>query len=186
MGAHELPPSTSDLRQALDAFRAIVQALRTSSRDIERRVGLTSAQLFALEQLAAAPGASINDLAARSFTHQSSVSVVVQRLTERRLVAKVAAREDRRRVRLTLTEAGRAILRRSPQPVQNRLIAGIKGLKNHQRAVLATALTDIARAMGVRTEKPSMLFEDAATSVERKKASARTARAPRPTARRRS
>jgi DNA-binding MarR family transcriptional regulator len=185
MGAHALPPSTSDLRQALDAFRAIVQALRTSSRDIERRVGLTGAQLFALQQLAAAPGASINDLAARTFTHQSSVSVVVQRLTERRLVAKVAAREDRRRVRLTLTEAGRAILRRSPQPVQDRLIAGIKALNTEQRALLSTALTDIARAMGARTEKPSMLFEDGATPGERKKANARARRAPRQTARRR-
>src|SRR5450631_4263799 len=148
MGSHASPASTLDVRRALDAFRAIVQALRTSSHEVERRVGLTSAQLFALQQLAAAPGASINDLATRTFTHQSSVSVDVQRLAERRLVAKVAARDDRRRVRLTLTDAGRAILKRSPQPVQERLIAGIGALSNHQRRVLSTTLTDIARAMG--------------------------------------
>jgi DNA-binding MarR family transcriptional regulator len=167
MGAHGSPSSPTDVRLALNAFRAIVQALRTSSRDVERRLGLTSAQLFALQQLAAAPGASINDLATRTFTHQSSVSVVVQRLAEKRLVAKVAARDDRRRVTLTLTEAGRAILRRSPQPVQERLIAGIGALGARERRVLATALGGVARAMGAATGRPPMLFEEGGQSPRR-------------------
>src|SRR5262245_47049882 len=108
------PPASypADIRLALDAFRRIVQTLRSSSALAEREVGLTSAQLFALQQLAAMPGASINDLAARTFTHQSSVSVVVRRLAGRRFVAKVPASDDRRRVSIALTDAGRALLRR--------------------------------------------------------------------------
>ena len=186
MGSHASPASRLDVRLALDAFRAIVQALRTSSRDIERRVGLTSAQLFALQQLALSPGASINDLATRTFTHQSSVSVVVQRLAKRRLVAKVTAKEDRRRVRLTLTEAGRTILRRSPQAVQERLIAGIGALSGHQRSVLSAALTDIAHVMGAATGRPPMLFEDGATRAPRRRLRAGKRPASRRTARRRS
>jgi DNA-binding MarR family transcriptional regulator len=184
MGAHGSASSPTDVRLALDAFRAIVQALRSSSRDVERRVGLTSAQLFALQQLAAAPSTSINDLATRTFTHQSSVSVVVQRLAERRLVAKVAARDDRRRVTLTLTEAGRAILRRSPQPVQERLIAGIGALSSRDRRVLAAALGGVARAMGAATGSPPMLFEDRAAQSPRRGSSARKRLAARHTGRR--
>jgi DNA-binding MarR family transcriptional regulator len=173
------------VRRTLNAFRAIVQALRASSRDVERRVGLTGAQLFALQQLAAAPGASINDLANRTFTHQSSVSVVVQRLAARRLVAKVVSREDRRRVRLTLTEAGRKILRRSPQVLQSRLIAGIGALSRRQQHILSTALADIARAMGAATNRPPMLFEDLTPNGHRRKARTTTQRMPRATARKR-
>jgi len=149
----------ADVRTALDAFRRIVQTLRTSSRETERIVGLTGAQLFALQQLAARPGMSVNDLAAATFTHQSSVSVVVQRLVNRRLVAKVPARDDRRRAHLALTEAGTALLRRSPEPVQDRLIDAIGSLSEPQRRALAQALGDIARAMGA-PDQATMFFEE--------------------------
>jgi DNA-binding MarR family transcriptional regulator len=152
MGPHRKTASTrsDDVRVSLEAFRRIVQTLRMSAREAERRTGLTSAQLLALQQLATSPGASVNDLAARTFTHQSSVSVVVRRLVERRLVAKVASRDDRRRVHLQLTGAGHTAIRRSPEPGQERLISGISGLPAPTRRTLAGALTQIARAISVR------------------------------------
>ncbi len=61
----------------LDAIRRIVQALRESSRAAEKRVGLSGAQLFVLQTLGESPGLSLNELAERTRTHQSSVSVVV-------------------------------------------------------------------------------------------------------------
>src|SRR5512140_707526 len=98
-----------DVREVLDGLRRIVQFLRTSSLETERRSQVSAAQLFALQQVATFPGASINDLAAHTFTHQSSVSVVVQRLVDKKLVAKTTAKEDGRRVRLTITDAGRQV-----------------------------------------------------------------------------
>lgn len=160
MGSHA-SSFPHDVRASLDAFRRIVQALRTSSRHVERHVGLSSAQLFALQQLALMPGASVNDLAARTFTHQSSVSVVVRRLVEQRLVAKMTAQDDRRRLRLALTEHGRAVLRRSPSPVQEQLIAGIASLPDAQRQMLAESLAEIAHMMSNGQRGPApMLFED--------------------------
>jgi DNA-binding MarR family transcriptional regulator len=160
MGPHIPSAFAADVRIALDAFRCIVQALRKSGRDAERRLGLSGAQLFALQQLASMPGASINALATRTFTHQSSVSVVVQRLVERRLVVKVPARDDRRRVQLALTDAGHALLRRSPEPMQERLIAGIATLNDRQRDTLATALMQVAQTMTRGRTHPPMFFEE--------------------------
>jgi DNA-binding MarR family transcriptional regulator len=155
---------SADIRTALDAFRQIVQALRLSATDVERRLGVTTAQLFALQQLAAAPGSSVNELAARTFTHQSSVSVVVQRLTARRLIQKSRSPEDGRRVVLTVSESGRRLLRRSPEPAQDRLIAGFAALSDVERRTVAQALADVAATMnGVAGshKAPPMLFEDA-------------------------
>ena len=160
MGSHASEAFATDVRGALDAFRRIVQTLRNSSRDAERRVGLSSAQLFALQQLNGMNGASVNDLASRTFTHQSSVSVVVQRLVSRRLVAKVVSPDDRRRVRLTVTETGRSLLRKSPEPVQERLIAGIATLPAAERRALVAALGTIADTLSVRDGAPPMLFEE--------------------------
>jgi DNA-binding MarR family transcriptional regulator len=156
-----------DVRAVLDAFRRIVQVLRTSSRDTERRLNVTAAQLFALQQVASVPGQSVNELAARTFTHQSSVSVVVQRLVDRKLVAKLPSKADRRRVQLAITDAGRALLRRAPQPAQERLIAGVAALKAREREVLVEALTTIARTMAPTSAPPPMLFEEQDTKRRR-------------------
>lgn len=67
---------------------------------------LSLAQLFVLQELDKREAQSLNELAERTATHQSSVSVVVRRLVERGLVTWVADTEDRRRVQLAVTPAG--------------------------------------------------------------------------------
>jgi DNA-binding MarR family transcriptional regulator len=152
----------SEVRAALDALRLIVQALRLGARAGQRRAGLSSAQLFALQQIADHPGASINEVATLTFTHQSSVSVVVERLVGQGLVARVAASHDRRRRHLELTSAGRQALRRAPAAVQESLVAAIASLPAADRRALARSLALVARAVapqGAAMHAP-MLFED--------------------------
>jgi DNA-binding MarR family transcriptional regulator len=153
------------VRAALDAFRRIVQALRSGGA--AGGAPLSSAQLFALQLIAAHPNASINDLAALTFTHQSSVSVVIQRLVEQGLVAKGAASEDRRRQRLAVTAAGRRVLRRAPAAVQERLIAAIAALPPADRRTLARLLDAIVGAVAVDgAARPApMFFEDGAAGA---------------------
>ena len=79
--------------------RRVGEALR-GGRGGGAPTSLGTAHLFALQQIAEHPRASINDVAALTFTHQSSVSVVIRRLVDQRLVDKVAAGDDRRRQRL--------------------------------------------------------------------------------------
>jgi len=150
-----------DVRVALDAFRRIVQALR-AGRAGEGGRGLGSAQLFALQQIAEHPDASINDVASLTCTHQSSVSVVIQRLVRQRLVAKVASSQDRRRQRLAVTAKGRRLLGRAPIAVQEHLIAAIAALPPADRRVLARSLSAVARMVAPdgASPHPPMFFED--------------------------
>jgi DNA-binding MarR family transcriptional regulator len=149
-----------DVRTTLDAFRHIVQALRGGA-DGRRARGITGAQLFALQQIADHPDASVNDIAARTFTHQSSVSVVIKRLVEGRLVAKLPAREDRRRTRLTLTAKGKRALARVRGTVQEDLVAAISHLPTRDRRTLARLMTSLARAVAPagKAKHPPMFFE---------------------------
>src|SRR5215468_2084287 len=150
MGTHalsEAPPVTTttaaadrSTRAVLDGIRAIVRALRQSSRQAERAVGLSAAQLFVLQRLAGAPPLSLNDLARRTLTHQSSVSVVVTKLAARGLVARTRADADARRLEITLTSAGRAVLGRAPAAAQDRLLAGLAIIGSTARRTLARDL----------------------------------------------
>jgi DNA-binding MarR family transcriptional regulator len=150
-----------DVRVALDAFRHIVQALRVG-RAGEDFAGLGSAQLFALQQIAEHPDASINDVAALTCTHQSSVSVVIQRLVRQGLVAKVVSSQDRRRQRLAVTAKGRHLLGRAPIAVQEHLIAAIVALPAADRRALARSLSAVARLVAPAggAAHPPMFFED--------------------------
>jgi len=162
MKRHRHPRRSSDVRAALDAVRRIVQALRAARQASERHIGLSVAQLFALQQIADHPGASVNDLAALTYTHQSSVSVVVQRLVDCRLVAKLPASQDRRRLCLGLTPRGRRLLRRAPASVQERLVAAIGALSAADRRRLVRSLATIASSVAPTdtAPHPPMLFEE--------------------------
>ncbi len=159
MGSHTNANQT-DAIAVLDAIRRVVGVLRVGSRDAERRVGLSGAQLFVLQKLDDGPARSLNELAERTRTHQSSVSVVVQRLVEQKLVAKSHAKQDARQLELSLTPKARAILKRAPDTAQERLIAAIDKLPARDRKQLANALTRLVDAMGAAGGKPPMFFED--------------------------
>jgi DNA-binding MarR family transcriptional regulator len=148
-------------RAVLDSIRRIVRALRESSRRTERSLGLGAAQLFVLQRLAGAPALSLNELADRTLTHQSSVSVVVSRLVDAGLVVRTRAPGDGRRVEIALTAPGRAALSRAPAAAQDRLIGALATLGTSARQDLARHLQRLVAAMALPLQHPPMFFEPA-------------------------
>jgi DNA-binding MarR family transcriptional regulator len=156
MGSHT---SHSDIRLVLDSLRRIVRALRLFDREAEKSIGLSGAQAFVLEKLRDARGISINELAVRTHTHQSSVSVVVQKLVERKLVRRSASAADGRRLELFLTDRGRKMLVSTPPPAQQHLIAALARLQQPRLRDLAASLTGLVTEIGLEAEPPSLFFE---------------------------
>ena len=162
VGSSRVASPDRDLAAALAALNALVDALRVGSRGIERRLGISGAQLFVLQKLAEGPVGSLNELAARTFTHQSSVSVVVTRLVARGLVARTAFPDDARRVTLALTPRGRALLRKAPETLQSRLLASFERLSRSERKTLVEGLQRLVREAGISAGTPTTFFGDEA------------------------
>lgn len=146
-------------RRIADDIRRMVRGLRDSAARAQRESGLSSAQLFVLRQLGEANALSVNELAGRTHTHQSSVSVVAQRLVERGLVLRRPG-ADARRVELSLTLRGRRLLPRTPEPLQETLFAALERLSPRVRARLSSSLAALVREMGLARSSPQMFFED--------------------------
>ena len=143
----------------LDAIRALVGALARSARSVERRTGVTTAQLFVLRQLAESDTLSLSEIADRTLTRQSTVSVVVARLVAKGLVRRERAADDRRRLELSLTPAGRRLVGRAPEPTTGRLLAALDQLTNEQLRSLSTGLDALIAVLGVEPRAAGMLFE---------------------------
>jgi DNA-binding MarR family transcriptional regulator len=131
----------------LDALRAVSRELRMAEREAEQRIGLPPAQVHVVRQLGERPAASLAELAERTHTDPSSASIVVQRLVERGLVARTPAADDRRRIELTLTPGGRALLRRVPASSDDRLAEAVAALGSTRAAALTRSLEHFARAL---------------------------------------
>lgn len=151
---------------AMNAVRTIVRALRVSSRMIESKMGMSGAQLFVLQQLAERPADSLNDLAERTATHQSSVSVVVRRLVDHGYVTRTPSDADRRRVELALTERGREVLAGAPTTVQVKLLRGARALSASEKASLASLLQSWVLAAGLEETAPPLMMDEAAAGQE--------------------
>jgi DNA-binding MarR family transcriptional regulator len=165
---------SDEVREVLDSFRRIVRLLRLASREAEREVGLSGAQLFVLQKLAEAKVLSVNDLAERTHTHQSSVSVVAQTLVDKGLIARSRAADDARRLELTLTSQAKALLRKAPGAAQGRLIEALDRLPASTRKQLAGNLSKLVEEAGLGDEEAPMIFEDGINS--KKPARARAGR----------
>lgn len=148
-----------NITRSMDAVRAMVRALRINTRAIELKIGISLAQLFVLQEVAQRPATSLNDLAERTATHQSSVSVVVKRLVERGLVTRQASSADKRRVQIALTPAGEKLLVGAPETIQVRLMAALEKLPSDARADLASLLSQWLDAAGISYASPPMMGE---------------------------
>jgi MarR family transcriptional regulator, lower aerobic nicotinate degradation pathway regulator len=160
MGTNTISDVESQTAAVMDSLRTLVRALRVSTRSVEREIGISGAQLFVLQQLAHAPARSVNELAARTRTHQSSVSTVVSRLVDRALVARAPAAGDGRRMELAITGAGRAVLDRAPRSAQVRMVEALGRMPAGQVRALAEGLAALVREAGMQDLPASFFFED--------------------------
>jgi DNA-binding MarR family transcriptional regulator len=156
-----VPRREQHVRVTLDALRRIVRALRLSASETERALGISVAQLFILQQLADGRPRSLVALAAETLTDPSSVSAVVQRLAKQKLVSRRADPDDARRAQVTLSTAGRALLDRAPEPVQERLLASLADLSERRLAEFSSSLGRMADAIAGAHVEPGLFFEDA-------------------------
>lgn len=150
----------TDSQRILDSVRRLVRLLRLSDRAAQSEVGLSSAQLFVLHELGKTPELSLNELAERTRTDQSSVSVVVTRLVEAGLIERRRAEEDARRLVLTLTRSGRTALVTAPPAPQAHLLDVIEALPAAERKRFASTFARILEAMGAGGSAAPMLFDD--------------------------
>jgi MarR family transcriptional regulator, lower aerobic nicotinate degradation pathway regulator len=155
-------PDGRAVERSMNAVRNIVRALRINTRAIELKMGISLAQLFVLQQLAERPASSLNELAERTATHQSSVSVVVRRLVERGYVSRTSSNSDKRRIEIDVTPIGRGLLAEAPTTIQMQLMNALRRMNADDQLTLAGLLERWLQEAKIDIATPPMLGEDEA------------------------
>lgn len=161
----QLLPKADLAVAAVDDIRRIFRVLRVAARRAERELGLSGAQVFVLEKLSEAPAGSLNELADRTLTHQSSVSVVVERLVQRGLVTRERSLVDGRRILLQLTPGGERLAQKASPAPQTQLVDAVRGFRAGELRTFVRLLRRVTGAMGASRATPDMMFTEITTQA---------------------
>lgn len=134
--------------RVLRRFRIVFNAVKGHFRSVERKAGISGAQVWALSIVQAHPGIGVSELARAMDVHQSTASNLVRALIAAGLVVSARAGSDRRTVQLQLTAPGQKILKKAPGPFTGVLPDALQRLDAATLARLERDLTVLIDALG--------------------------------------
>ncbi len=150
------PADAETATRVLRQFRVVFNSVKTHFQQVEKKVGVGGAQVWALSLIREHPGIGVTELARRMDIHQTTASNLVRSLVGAELVLAERKGSDRRAVQLSALPAGTRVLRRAPGPFAGVLpealaqldVATLQRLEADLAALLAVLQAD-ARGAGI-------------------------------------
>jgi DNA-binding MarR family transcriptional regulator len=121
---------------------------------------LTGPQVWALKTLQGVGSMTVGALAEALAVHQSSVSVLLDRLEERGLIVRQRRRNDQRIVDVELTSRGVAMAADAPEAAQGRLLHSLDAMPAAQVHRLSSAVRRLVQAMEAAEVHAEFFFAD--------------------------
>jgi len=138
--------------QVLRQFRLIYGSVKQHFREVEKRCGISGSQVWLLREVATSAGTGVSRLAERLSIHQSTCSLLVEKLVGAGLIAKTRSAEDQRRVGLEVTQAGKRLLKSAPGPAEGLLPEALKQLPDTSMLALNTNLEMLIAHLTIHNE----------------------------------
>src|SRR3954471_22881633 len=105
-----LPPEIkADIDQIFEAIIYLYTESRRITKELARRAELTGPQLTVVKMLETVGDLSLSDLSDRIRAQNSTVTGIIDRMEREGLVTRARSTEDRRVVKIKLTEKGQRI-----------------------------------------------------------------------------
>ena len=131
----------AEATQVLRKFRQIFNSVKNHFQQVEKKVGIGGAQVWALSLILENPGIGINDLSNLMDIHQSTASNLVKSLNILNLITTKKNIKDKRIIELFINSLGISILKKAPAPFSGVLPHALMQLKP---SVLKRLNTDLS------------------------------------------
>ena len=136
--------SLPDVLAFMQLLWAVVHGLEKTSKRMAAKVGVTGPQRLVLRVLGMFPGASAGDLASVLHVHPSTLTGVLQRLIDQRLLHRADDPHDRRRAVLRLTARGARVNAVRRGTVEAAVAGALAGVSARDRAATRRVLERVA------------------------------------------
>ncbi len=144
--------------EIIDNLRRVFQVVNEQSKKAVKETGLTGPQLWAIKTIAQEAPIMVSEIARRMYLHPATVVGILNRLEKHDLVIRMRSTEDRRVVRVELTDQGHALVEKAPAVAQGLLVSGLEKLSNNKLQDIAQALDQMVVILGAHNSPPQLIL----------------------------
>ena len=147
------------ITEIMQSLRRIFKAIQDYSYDVSDKFGTTGPQLWALKTISQNENLSLGELGRRMYLHPSTITGLIDRLEKKGLVERDRDQTDRRVIKLRLTSKGKGLVKRAPNPIQGKMIYGLRKLKRKELNSIHHSVQKLVEVMEVQDVKATFFFD---------------------------
>lgn len=134
-------------KELLIGLRKITQAIDLHSKYLSKTYGMTGPQLVILQELSRCESLSVSELSKSVSLSQGTVTDIVLRLEKKGLLARRRSETDKRRVLVSITENGIALLEKAPSALQDTFVESFHTLEDWEQLMILSSINRIVNLM---------------------------------------
>jgi DNA-binding MarR family transcriptional regulator len=148
------------ISETMQSLRRIFKAIQNYSQEISREFGITVPQLWALKTISQHEGLSLSELGKGMYLHPSTITGLIDRLEKKGFVLRERDQVDRRVIKIRLTAPGAVLVKKSPNPIQGKMIHGLRRLKWNELNSIFSAMRKLVEIMEAENIKATFFFDE--------------------------
>ncbi len=146
--------------QVLIALRRITHAIDMHSRDVFLRFNLTGPQLFIVREIHRFGGITPEELSKHVEISVSAIHDILDRLGKRGLIREDVSEDSKNTAILSITEAGREILRNAPPLLREQFFTELEKLNEWEQSLILSTLQRVAMMLDENADHPHGAIPD--------------------------
>ncbi len=135
-------------QEVLSLLRRIIRAIDLHSKQLEKTFGLTGPQLVVMRTISVHRDITVGGVARQVSLSQATVTNIIDRLETRGLVQRLRSSQDKRKVTVSITDKGQALLDQKPTFLQEKFIREFVQLQQWEQLQILSSLQRLATMMG--------------------------------------
>jgi len=147
------------ISEIMQSLRRIIKSIQDYSQEVSNKFGITGPQLWVLKIISGNENLSLGELSKRMYLHPSSITGLVDRLEKKGYVLRDRGQEDRRVIKVQLTSEGKKLVRKAPNPIQGKMIYGLRKLRNGKLNLIYHSIQELVEIMEAQSLKVTFFFD---------------------------
>lgn len=137
----------NQIDQVLTALRRVIRAIDLHSKQLVKTASVTGPQLRLLQLIRRQGDATASELSDAMSLSQATVTSILDRLEDRKLIERIRSQTDKRKIHPRLTEAGNILLDKAPTALQDSFIRKFDQLHSWEQHMIIASLQRVAEMM---------------------------------------
>lgn len=142
--------SPDKVKEIIFLIRKLMHGAELYTKELNKKYSITSAQLNCLLALHENGPLPPSQIARYMMVNSSTVTGVIDRLEQKRLVSRQRNSPDRRIINIQLTPDGKKMAEVAPPPIQQRVVDGLQQLSSNQLNQIILSLTKLTRMLDLQ------------------------------------